>query len=211
MIFISTLKVYLLSIILFSAINCGHISSNQLNLIINSYQNNVLKNYEEVLEFRNNGTVLRFNILFNLKRFMMKLTKNKIERNIEKLKMANENPSNKINEAKLIEETNRKEKIFVKEYKELLNIIRDTNELYLEFIEILKKIFFIFIYITIFLIILAVGLIIYITSPKCKKYNILIDEKDDNNDNNKKKNKDSKMFRVVKIINNLIKSDKKVE
>ena len=200
-----------LSIILFSAINCGHISSNQLNLIINSYQNNVLKNYEEVLEFRNNGTVLRFNILFNLKRFMMKLTKNKIERNIEKLKMANENPSNKINEAKLIEETNRKEKIFVKEYKELLNIIRDTNELYLEFIEILKKIFFIFIYITIFLIILAVGLIIYITSPKCKKYNILIDEKDDNNDNNKKKNKDSKMFRVVKIINNLIKSDKKVE
>ena len=200
-----------LSIILFSAINCGHISSNQLNLIINSYQNNVLKNYEEVLEFRNNGTVLRFNILFNLKRFMMKLTKNKIERNIEKLKMANENPSNKINEAKLIEETNRKEKIFVKEYKELLNIIRDTNELYLEFIEILKKIFFIFIYITIFLIILAVGLIIYITSPKCKKYNILIDEKDDNNDNNKKKDKDSKMFRVVKIINNLIKSDKKVE
>ena len=59
------------------------------------------------------------------------------------------------------------------------------------------------------LAILAVGVIIYITSPRCKKYKILIDEKDENNDNNK--NKDSKIYRVVKIINNLIKSDKKIE
>ena len=199
----------ILTIIQFIIINCGHVSSNQLNLIINSYQNNVLKNYEEALEFKNNGTVSRFNIFFNLKRFMMKLSKNKIERNIEKLKLANENPSNKINHIKLIEETNRKEKVFLKEYRELLNIIRDTNELYLQCMRTLKKIFLIVIYITIFLTILAVGVIIYITSPRCKKYNLLIDEKNENNDNNK--NKDSKIYKVVKIVNNLIKSDKKIE
>ena len=72
-----------------------------------------------------------------------------------------------------------------------------------------KKIFLIVIYITIFLTIFAVGIIIYIINPRCKKYNILIDEKDENNDNNK--NKNSKIYRVVKIINNLIKPDKKIE
>ena len=36
----------ILTIIQFIIINCGHVSSNQLNLIINSYQNNVLRNYE---------------------------------------------------------------------------------------------------------------------------------------------------------------------
>ena len=80
----------IIAIISFKIINCGNVSSNQLNLIINSYQNNVLKNYEETLEFKNNGTVTRFNIFFNLKRLMMKLSKNKIERNIEKLKLDNE-------------------------------------------------------------------------------------------------------------------------
>ena len=80
----------IITIIQFKINNCGHVSSNQLNLIINSYQNNVLKNYEETLEFKNNGTVTRFNIFFNLKRLMMKLSKNKIERNIEKLKLDNE-------------------------------------------------------------------------------------------------------------------------
>ena len=42
----------------------------------------------------------------------MKLSKNKIERNIEKLNLANENSSNKINDIKLIGETNRKAKFF---------------------------------------------------------------------------------------------------
>ena len=44
----------------------------------------------------------------------MKLSKNKIGGNIEELKLANENPSNKINDIKSIEEINRKEKVFFK-------------------------------------------------------------------------------------------------
>ena len=76
---------------------------------------------------------------------------------------------------------------FLKEYKEILNIIRVTNEFYLQCLRTLKKIFLIVIYITIFLTILTVGIIVYITSPRCRKYNMLIDEKDENNDNNKNK------------------------
>ncbi len=193
---------------IFQIINCGEVSINQLNLIINSYQNNVLKNYEEAIELRTNGTVSRFNILYNLKRFMMKLDKNKIERNIERLRKANENLSNKIDEVKLIEETNRKEKIFLKEYNELLIIVKDTNELYEQCVQTLKTIFKIIIYITIFLTLILVGIIIYITSPSCKKYKLLSNEKGENYND---KNKESKMYRVVKIINSFLKTEQKVE
>ena len=194
-----------------SFINCDeHISSNKLNLIISSFQNNVLKNYEEALEFRNNGTVSRFNIFYNIKRYMMKLAKNKIERNIEKIKQAKENPSYKVNEIKLVEEINKKEKIFLKDYKKLLNIIKDTNKLYLKCIELIKKIFIISITIVIFLTILAIGIIIYLTSPKCRKYNMLINENEKDDSNNANKD-DSKTYRIVKIINSFMKSNKKVE
>ena len=194
-----------------SFINCDeHISSNKLNLIISSFQNNVLKNYEEALEFRNNGTVSRFNIFYNIKRYMMKLAKNKIERNIEKIKQAQENPSYKVDEIKLVEEINKKEKIFLKDYKKLLNIIKDTNKLYLKCIELIKKIFIISITIVIFLTILAIGIIIYLTSPKCRKYNMLINENEKDDSNNANKD-DSKTYRIVKIINSFMKSNKKVE
>ena len=194
-----------------SFINCDeHISSNKLNLIISSFQNNVLKNYEEALEFRNNGTVSRFNIFYNIKRYMMKLAKNKIERNIEKIKKAKENPSYKVDEIKLVEEINKKEKIFLKDYKKLLNIIKDTNKLYLKCIELIKKIFIISITIVIFLTILAIGIIIYLTSPRCRKYNMLINENEKDDSNNANKD-DSKTYRIVKIINSFMKSNKKVE
>ena len=194
-----------------SFINCDeHISSNKLNLIISSFQNNVLKNYEEALEFRNNGTVSRFNIFYNIKRYMMKLAKNKIERNIEKIKQAKENPSYKVDEIKLVEEINKKEKIFLKDYKKLLNIIKDTNKLYLKCIELIKKIFIISITIVIFLTILAIGIIIYLTSPNCRKYNMLINENEKDDSNNANKD-DSKTYRIVKIINSFMKSNKKVE
>jgi hypothetical protein len=194
-----------------SFINCDeHISSNKLNLIISSFQNNVLKNYEEALEFRNNGTVSRFNIFYNIKRYMMKLAKNKIERNIEKIKQAQENPSYKVDEIKLVEEINKKEKIFLKDYKKLLNIIKDTNKLYLKCIELIKKIFIISITIVIFLTILAIGIIIYLTSPRCRKYNMLINENEKDDSNNANKD-DSKAYKIVKIVNSFMKSNKKVE
>ena len=194
-----------------SFINCDeHISSNKLNLIISSFQNNVLKNYEEALEFRNNGTVSRFNIFYNIKRYMMKLAKNKIERNIEKIKQAKENPSYKVDEIKLVEEINKKEKIFLKDYKKLLNIIKDTNKLYLKCIELIKKIFIISITIVIFLTILAIGIIIYLTSPRCRKYNMLINENEKDDSNNANKD-DSKAYKIVKIVNSFMKSNKKVE
>ena len=194
-----------------SFINCDeHISSNKLNLIISSFQNNVLKNYEEALEFRNNGTVSRFNIFYNIKRYMMKLAKNKIERNIEKIKQAKENQSYKVDEIKLVEEINKKEKIFLKDYKKLLNIIKDTNKLYLKCIELIKKIFIISITIVIFLTILAIGIIIYLTSPRCRKYNMLINENEKDDSNNANKD-DSKAYKIVKIVNSFMKSNKKVE
>ena len=199
-----------------SFINCDEqqqqkqISQNKFNLIISSYQNNVLKKFEEVIEFKNNGTVSRFNILYKIKRYMMKLDKNKIERNIERIKKAKENPSYKINEFQLAEEITQREKIFVKDYRQLLKIIRDTNNLYNGFIKFLKKIFMICISIVIFCTILAIGIIIYITSPKCKKYNILINEKekDGSNDDNKD---DNNSFKIVKILNRFMKSDQKIQ
>ena len=140
----------------------------------------------------------------------MKLAKNKIERNIEKIKQAQENPSYKVDEIKLVEEINKKEKIFLKDYKKLLNIIKDTNKLYLKCIELIKKIFIISITIVIFLTILAIGIIIYLTSPRCRKYNMLINENEKDDSNNANKD-DSKAYKIVKIVNSFMKSNKKVE
>ena len=195
----------------FSLINCDESFSNRLDLILNSYHNNVLKNYEESLEFKTNGTVSRFNILFNLKRYMMTLDKRSIERNIEKLKLAKEKPSYKIDESKVAEEIMKKEKIFLNEYKQLLNIIKDTNNLYFKFMRTLKKIFIVIASVVIFLTLLAIGIMIYITSPSCRKYNVLIDEKDEKNKDDKNVKNESNVYKVVKIINNFMKSDKKIE
>ncbi len=190
-------------------INCQNITTNQLNLAINSYQNNVLKNFEEVLEIRNNGTVSKYNILFNLKKYAMNMDKKKIERNIEKLQESKKNLPYKINEAKLLEEINLKEKSFLRKYKQILNIARDTNKLYLRVIQMIKTAFIIFICFIIITSILTIEIMIYITSPRYKKYNMLIDEKDKDKDNSNNPNSnDSEAYKVVKILNNFISPNK---
>ena len=206
--FNNNFAIILIIITFISLINCDEVLSNRLDLILNSYQNNVLKNYEESLEFKTNGTVSRFNILFNLKRYMMTLDKRNIERNIEKLKLAKEKPSYKIDESKVSEEIMRKERIFLNEYKQLLQIIKDTNRLYNKCMRTLKRIFIVIASVLIFLTILAIGIMIYITSPSCRKYNALIDEKDEKSKDNKN---ESSVYKVVTIINNFMKSDKKIE
>jgi len=80
----------------------------------------------------------------------------------------------------------------------------------LKCIELIKKIFIISITIVIFLTILAIGIIIYLTSPRCRKYNMLINENEKDDSNNANKD-DSKTYRIVKIINSFMKSNKKVE
>jgi len=196
-------------ILVFSSfINCEEVSINKVNLIINSFQNNVLKNFEEALEIKNNGTVSRFNILYGIKKFTLNIHKKSIERNIEKLKLSKENPSLKINEPRLVDEISHKEKIFLNEYKQLLKIVKDTNELYLHFMKTIKKIFMIIFYIIILLTLIVIGITIYITSPSCRKYNRLIEEKDESD---KKAKNDSALYKVVKIVNNFMTSEKKIK
>ena len=199
---------FIFILVITSFINCEEVSMNKVNLIINSFQNNVLKNYEDALEIKNNGTVSRFNILYGIKRFTMNLHKKSIERNIEKLKLSKENPSLKINEPKLVEEINYKEKKFLNEYQQLLKIVKDTNELYLHFMKTVKRIVMIIFYIIILLVLIVIGITIYITSPSCRKYNRLIEEKDESDKNAKN---DSALYKVVKIVNNFMTSEKKIK
>ena len=199
---------FIIILVFASFINCEEVSMNKVNLIINSFQNNVLKNYEDALEIKNNGTVSRFNILYGIKRFTMNLHKKSIERNIEKLKLSKENPSLKINEPKLVEDINYKEKKFLNEYQQLLKIVKDTNELYLHFMKTVKRIVMIIFYIIILLVLIVIGITIYITSPSCRKYNRLIEEKDESDKNAKN---DSALYKVVKIVNNFMTSEKKIK
>ena len=137
------------------------------------------------------------------------MDKKKIERNIEKLQESKEHLPYKINEVKLLEEINIKEKSFLKKYKQILNIVRDTNKLYLRFVQMVKTAFIIFICFVIIITILAIGIMVYITSPRCKKYNMLIDEKDKDKDNSNNSNSnDSEAYKVVKILNNFISPNK---
>ena len=191
-------------------INCDEVSSNQLNLLINSYQNNVLKIYEETLQLTENGTVWNYNILFNIKRYLMNLDKRAIERNLEKLKTAKDNPSYKVDQSELVKDINSKEKSFLKSYKKLLNIMKDSNELYQQFMHILKIIFIVCISAVIIITLITIGVMVYISSPKWKNYNMLLNEKNENkNDTNE--NDNSKQFKVVKILNNIMKSEKKLK
>ena len=207
----NTLFSFILYIIVFVYfINCENITTNQLNLAISSYQNNVLKTYEDVLEFRNNGTVTKYNILFNLKKYAMDLDKKRIERNIERLKDAKEQSTKiKIDESKLLDEIQMREKLFLKKYRQLLNIVRNTNLLYQKVVHTIKKIFIISICVVIFIILLAIGIIVYITSPRCKKYQLLIDEKDKDNNDDGKNDNSSGQFRIVKIFNSFMRPSPK--
>ena len=205
--------IFLLYITIFiSYITSDEVSSNQIKLIISSYQNNVLKHYEEALEFTANGTVWKYNIAFNLKRFFMKIEKRQIERDIEKLLTAKSNNSSKINQSKLVKEINSNEKSFLKLYRQLLNIKRDSNELYIQCLYLLKKAFIICITVIIIITLITIGVMLYITSPKWRKYNMLINEKEkEENDKTDNESNDNKQFKVVKILNNIMKSDKKLK
>ena len=61
----------------------------------------------------------------------------------------------------------------------------------------------------VFIILLAIGIIVYITSPRCKKYQLLIDEKDKDNNDDGKNDNSSGQFRIVKIFNSFMKPSQK--
>ena len=137
---------------------CDPISENELKLLINSYQNNVEKKYEEVSELLNNGTVSKFNVPFRVKLYTLKLDKIKMERNIEKLNNQNTNDN------KYSEEYYRNEKAFLKGYRHLLNILKGTNNFYLKTIRTIKRIFFAFILVIFFGGIIALLIMLYISN-----------------------------------------------
>ena len=183
-------KIYIaifLSLVLYTVVFCEPNSSSQINLILNSYQNNIEKNFQEGKEFLSNGTVAKYNIPFRLKLYSLKLDIYKMERIIEKLK------KQETNDTKLIDEYKENEESFLNGYKHLLRIREETNEFYLNTIRIIKK-FFIAMIAFIFLggiIILLITL--YITKYKYRDYNLLV-EKD-------KKNKKN-TYQIVEVFNN---------
>ena len=190
--FISIFFSMLLSIIINEPI-----SKNKIDLINNSFQNVILKNYEEALEFRNNGTVSRYNILYRLKLYGMKLDKLRLERTIEKLNDPN------LNNSKYIDEYYKNEKKYINAYHHLIAIIHDTNSLYISIIQTIKKIFFITIGVIIFGGIIALIIMYYISKNKYKDYSVLIDK---NNKNGEKGG-----YQIVKIFNNLLNINKKLK
>lgn len=204
---------YLLLIIyiifLSSIIKCELISKNQLDLLINSYQNNVLKNFEEILELKENGTVWNYNILFNLKKFSMNMDKKRIEKIIEILKQPRENFPYKIDESKLVKEANDRERSFLMKYETILHTMKETNNLYLKTVHMIKTAIIIFICFILFVTLLVLAIMVYITKPKWNNYETL-------NENEKEKDKDknsndSTTFKVVNILNNFVKSEKKLK
>ena len=196
-------------------INCGNITKEELNKLLNSFNNSVLEKYKEIEEFRNNGTISKYNLAFNFKKFIMKLNKNIIERKIYKLKEP-ENYPYKFNQSQLVEDINIRIKDFLKKYREILHTMSKTNILYMKIINIIKISVIIFVCFILFIILLSIGFLIYITSPSCRKYNLLLDNKEngkniDQDDNNNiiMNSSDSTSFKVVKVLNNFIQSEKK--
>ena len=175
---------------------CEPISDNELNLLINSYQNNVEKKYAEANEFILNGTVSRFNIPFRFKLYSLKLDIYRMERNIEKLK------NQKTDEHKYSEDYYKNEKIFLKGYNHLLNIMEGTKNFYLKIIKTIKTIFLAIVLIIFLGGIFALLIMLYISKTKYKDYSALV-EKD-------KKDKKSE-YKVVKIFNNFFKFNKKIK
>ena len=170
---------------------CDPISENELKLLINSYQNNVEKQYEEASGFLTNGTVSEFNIPFRIKLYTLKLDKIKMERNIEKLNNQNTNDN------KYSEEYYRNEKAFLKGYRHLLNILKGTNNFYLKTIRTIKRIFFAFILIIFFGGIIALLIMLYISKIKYKDYSALVEKEQKN------------QSKIVKIFNNVFNFNKK--
>ena len=173
---------------------CAPITDNEYNLLYSSYQNNVQKKYDEANQFLSNGTVTRFNILFRFKLYSLKLGIYKMERNIEKLK------NSRTNDKKYLEEYYDNEKSFTNGFRHLLKIIKETNDLYLGTIKLLKIIFFVIIGIILLGGIIALLIMLYIS--KYKGYKPLI-KKD------KKKKNDS--YQIVEIFNNFFNFNKKLD
>ena len=189
-------KLLVLLLLLFSIniILCEPITDNEYNLLYSSYQNNVQKKYEEANQFLSNGTVSRFNILFRFKLYSLRLGIYKMERNIDKLK------NSKTNDKKYLDEYYTNEKSFLNGFRHLLKIIKETNELYLNTIKLLKTIFFVIIGIILLGGIIALLIMLYIS--KYKGYKPLI-QKD-------KKNKND-TYQIVEIFNNFFNFNKKLD
>ena len=173
---------------------CDPISDNELNLLINSYQNNVEKKYEEANELLTNGTVSRFNIPFRFKLYTLKLDMYRMDRNIEKLR------NQKTNEHKYSDEYYKNEKIFLKGYRRLLGIMEEMNNFYTKTIRTIKTIFIIVILVIFLGGIIALFIMLYIS--KYKGYSPLVDED--------KKDKKGE-YQIVKIFNNFFNFNKKLK
>ena len=208
-----------ISILLYSSlylmINCGDITKEELNKVLDLFNSNVLEKYKEIEEMTNNGTISKYNVVYNFKKFILKLKRNIIERKIYKLKEP-ENYPYKFDQQKLLQDINIKIEDFLRKYHEILISKEKTNIVYIKTINILKIAAIIFICFLLLIILLSIAFMIYITSPNCRKYNLLLDNKEndkkidqDENNNIIMNTNDSASFKVVKVLNNFIKSEKK--
>jgi hypothetical protein len=196
-------------------INCGDITKEELNKVLDLFNSNVLEKYKEIEEMTNNGTISKYNVVYNFKKFILKLKRNIIERKIYKLKEP-ENYPYKFDQQKLLQEINIKIEDFLRKYHEILISKEKTNIVYIKTINILKIAAIIFICFLLLIILLSIAFMIFITSPNCRKYNLLLDNKEndkkidqDENNNIIMNTNDSASFKVVKVLNNFIKSEKK--
>jgi len=208
------ISIFLYSL-LYLMINCGDITKEELNKVLDLFNSNVLEKYKEIEEIRNNGTISKYNVVYNFKKFILKLNKNIIERKIYKLKEP-ENYPYKFDQEKLVQDINIRIEDFLKKYKEILNSKEKTNIIYIQTVSILKIAAIIFICFILLIILLSIVIMIYITSPNCRKYNLLLDNKEngknidqDENSNIIMNTNDSASFKVVKVLNNFIKSERK--
>lgn len=208
-----------ISILLYSSlylmINCGDITKEELNKVLDLFNSNVLEKYKEIEEMTNNGTISKYNVVYNFKKFILKLKRNIIERKIYKLKEP-ENYPYKFDQQKLLQDINIKIEDFLRKYHEILISKEKINIVYIKTINILKIAAIIFICFLLLIILLSIAFMIYITSPNCRKYNLLLDNKEndkkidqDENNNIIMNTNDSASFKVVKVLNNFIKSEKK--
>ena len=208
-----------MSILLYSSlylmVNCRDITKEELNKVLDLFNSSVLEKYKEIEEISNNGTISKYNMVYNFKKFVLKLNRNIIERKIYKLKEP-ENYPYKFDQSKLVKDINIRIEDFLKKYQEILISKDKTNILYIKTINILKIAAIVFICFLLLIILLSIAFMIYITSPNCRKYNLLLDNKEndkrpdlDQNSNIIMNTNDSASFKVVKVLNNFIKSERK--
>ena len=195
-----------ISFLIFFAKCEGEISKNQIDLLVYSYNTDILKKFEEIEQIKVNGTVSKYNILFNLKRYTMNLDKKMIERDLEKLQHP-ENYRYKLDESKLVKDINARQKSFSRKYKEVLNTVKQTNKLYQKIMHTIKMVFIFIICFIVVVTLITIGIMVYVTSPRFKNYSRL--QEDENGKN--KKDSDSTAYKVVKILNNFVQSEKKIK